>query len=136
MPYYMSFTDAIKSCLTKYFTISGRARRSEYWYFVLFHLLLLVSPYILALSTVIIGDDERFFSLFVILYCTANFGLIIPNFTVKIRRLHDTGHSGWNLLWYLVPAIGPLIMLVYLVSDSQLGVNQYGPNPKGVYCKW
>ena len=58
--------------------------------------------------------------------------VLIPNIAVSVRRLHDTNHSGWWLLIGLVPIIGFIVLLVFLVRDSQAGENQYGPNPKGI----
>lgn len=56
--------------------------------------------------------------------------VLLPGIAVGVRRLHDTGRSGWWLLISLVPLIGAIILLVFLVQDSQPGENQYGPNPK------
>ena len=63
-----------------------------------------------------------------ILYALAAF---IPSLAVTVRRLHDTNRSGWNILWCLLPVIGPIVLLVFMVSDSTPD-NQYGPNPKNV----
>ncbi|MCL2304252.1 MAG: DUF805 domain-containing protein, partial [Planctomycetaceae bacterium] len=59
------------------------------------------------------------------------FGLIIPSLAVIVRRLHDAGYSGWMYFISLVPFVGGIILLVFLLQDSQPGRNQYGPNPKG-----
>jgi uncharacterized membrane protein YhaH (DUF805 family) len=58
--------------------------------------------------------------------------VFIPSLAVGVRRLHDTGRSGWWLLISLVPIIGIIVLIVFLVQDSQNGTNQYGENPKGV----
>lgn len=58
--------------------------------------------------------------------------VFIPSLAVTVRRLHDTGRSGWWLLLMFIPLIGPIILLVFLLTDSQPGTNKYGPNPKGV----
>jgi uncharacterized membrane protein YhaH (DUF805 family) len=57
-------------------------------------------------------------------------GVLVPDITVSVRRLHDTSRCGWWLLLVLVPVIGPLVLLVFMVLDSQPGENAYGPNPK------
>lgn len=135
MNYPMSFIDAISICISKYFTISGRARRREYWYFWLFQVLLYSGSYFAFLFHIIQENDTRAHSS-VLLYFIASIALYIPGLTVKIRRFHDTGHSAWNLLWYFVPLAGPIIIFVYLVSDSEPGANIYGPNPKGINYHW
>lgn len=56
--------------------------------------------------------------------------VLVPGIAVGVRRLHDTGRSGWWLLIALVPLLGAIVLLVFLVQDSQPGENQYGPNPK------
>lgn len=113
----MSFVDAIKVCLTeKYVNFSDRARRSEYWYFVLFNFL------ISAAVNIIFGEG--------IVSGLVSLALLVPGIAVAIRRLHDTGRSGWNFLWVLLPVIGWIVLLIYYVQDSQPGANQWGPNPK------
>lgn len=114
----MSFTDAIKVCLTeKYVIFHERARRSEYWYFVLFNFLLS------AAASIIFGENG------VITYLIS-LALLVPSIAVAIRRLHDTGRSGWNFLWVLLPVIGWIILLVFYVQDSQPFANKWGENPK------
>lgn len=56
----------------------------------------------------------------------------VPSLAMSVRRLHDTGRSGWFLLLNLIPYIGGIIIFVFSVLDSQPGTNQYGPNPKGL----
>ncbi|MCW2543144.1 MAG: hypothetical protein JWM40_696 [Frankiales bacterium] len=117
----MSFADAIKTCLAKYADFSGRARRSEYWFFSLAILLAYVVCIVVTAVVKPLG-----ILLIVVLVLAA----IVPGLAVSIRRLHDTGKSGW---WYLigfVPFVGGIILLVFMVSDSGPD-NMYGPNPKG-----
>jgi uncharacterized membrane protein YhaH (DUF805 family) len=112
--------------LKKYAVFVGRARRTEYWYFFLFNLIITI-----ALILVDTGAGtfyaESGFGLLSSLY---TLGVLLPSMGVTIRRLHDTGRTGWWVLLMLVPVIGPLVMLVFLVLDSQPGDNAYGPNPK------
>ncbi|MCH8266386.1 MAG: DUF805 domain-containing protein [Acidobacteria bacterium] len=105
--------------LKKYAVFSGRARRKEYWMFLLFHIII-----IFALSIIegIVGSNP----VLTILYMLA---VLLPGLAVTVRRLHDTGKSGWWLLIGIVPLIG-IVILVFMVQDSQAGDNQYGPNPK------
>lgn len=113
--------------LKKYAEINGRASRAEYWYFVLFNVLIMIGLNILMAA---LGKVP---GLGMILWLTSTlYGLamIVPGLTVAIRRLHDTNKSGWMLLLCLIPLIGSIIVLVFMILDSQPGANQYGPNPK------
>ncbi|MBD1913836.1 MULTISPECIES: DUF805 domain-containing protein [unclassified Leptolyngbya] len=109
------------TALQKYAVISGRARRREYWYFVLFNFLISLG---LGIIDGVLGlTIEGGLGVLGGLYSLAVF---IPGTAVTVRRLHDTGRSGWWLLLVLVPLIGPLVVLFFLVGDSQPGTNQYG----------
>jgi len=112
--------------LKKYAVFSGRARRKEYWMFVLFNIIFLVVAMILdnVLGTAIEGVG---YGLFYILYSLAVF---IPGLAVSVRRLHDVGKSGWMILIVLIPLIGAIWLIVLTVKDSKPGENEYGPNPK------
>jgi uncharacterized membrane protein YhaH (DUF805 family) len=70
----------------------------------------------------------------VALYALYNLAVIIPALAVSVRRLHDTGRSGWWLLVGVVPLIGCFILLVFTLQDSDPGDNEYGPNPKESYA--
>jgi uncharacterized membrane protein YhaH (DUF805 family) len=111
--------------LKKYATFSGRAQRAEYWYFVLFYILILVG---LSIIDGIIGtfSSEAGIGLLSGLYSLA---ILIPSLAVGVRRLHDTGRSGWWLLIGIIPLIGPIILIVFFVQDSMSGDNSYGSNP-------
>jgi len=103
----------------KFADFKGRARRSEYWYFMLFHMIALV---------VAIGIDSMIgFPVVYGLYALAS---LIPNLAVAARRLHDGGRSAWWILISLVPLIG-LVLIFFLCQDSVPGENKWGPNPKG-----
>lgn len=114
--------------LKKYAVFNGRARRKEYWLFFLFNIIICV---VLGLIDGIIGTSGATGSigLFGGLYLLA---ILIPGIAVSIRRLHDTGRSGWWVLIGLVPIIGGIVVLVLMVLDGTPGENQYGKNPKEV----
>ena len=109
----MGFIEAIQTVFSKYAVFSGRARRSEYWYFALF-------CYVISF---ILGYVSQTFN-WVFLIAT-----FVPQLAVGVRRMHDSGRSGWNLLWALLPIVGVFIVLYFLAQDSKED-NQWGPNPK------
>jgi len=112
--------------LRQYAVFSGRAQRAEYWMFFLFNLIIgFVLGFIEGLSG-ISGDSGM--SILGTLYALAVF---IPGLAVAVRRLHDTGRSGWWLLLVFIPLLGAIVLLVFFIMDSQPGTNEYGPNPKG-----
>lgn len=108
--------------IRKYAVFQGRSRRTEYWMFEFINFLIS-----LAFDAIDVLITHKSAYPFQVIYSLA---LIIPTLAVTIRRLHDTNRSGWNVLWGIVPLVGWIVLLVYLVSDSQPGGNQYGPNPK------
>ncbi len=107
--------------LKKYFVFSGRARRSEYWYFALFNFIIIIALQFLAN---IVGDIA---ALLLGIYALFVF---IPGLSVLVRRLHDVGKSGWMILIALIPIIGGIWLLILTIRDSNPGDNVYGPNPK------
>ena len=113
--------------LRKYAVFSGRARRKEYWFFILFNILIAAG---LTLIDTFVGtyDTLRGVGLLSGLY---SLGMLLPSLAVGVRRLHDIGRTGWWLLIGIVPLIGPIVLLVFAVLESQPGDNQYGPNPIG-----
>ncbi|KAA6184389.1 DUF805 domain-containing protein [Thiohalocapsa marina] len=114
--------------LKKYTVFSGRAQRAEYWYFTLFNLLIAIG---LGLVDSSLGtlNPETGYGLFSGLYIIL---VLIPSLGVGVRRLHDTGRTGWWILVGLIPVIGTLILIFFFVQDSTPGSNAHGPNPKGV----
>ncbi len=108
--------------LKNYAGFSGRARRKEYWTFVLFNVIFFIVALIL---DYLVGT----IALFIILYALA---VLIPGLAVLVRRLHDVGKSGWWYFISLVPIIGGIWLLVLLFTDSIPGENEYGPNPKEI----
>jgi uncharacterized membrane protein YhaH (DUF805 family) len=120
----MSFQDAVRTCLQKYVDFSGRARRSELWFFVLFNVIVGV---VASIIDGILGTRSGYG--YGVVQSLASLALLLPNLAVGARRLHDTGRSAWWLLIALIPLVGAIILIVFYVQDSQ-GDNQYGPSPK------
>lgn len=126
----MRFSESVKSFWSNYSKFKGRARRSEYWWIQLF--LVLTNLAVAAIDLVLMnGDVERFI---------ANGGggivgliwilvTIVPALAVLVRRLHDTGKSGWWALIGFVPLVGGIVLLVFTVLDSDAGENSQGPSP-------
>ncbi len=106
--------------LKKYADFSGRARRTEYWMFALFNFIFLM---VALLLDVLLGTIAVFYALYAL-------AMLIPSLAVGVRRLHDVGKSGWMLLIAFIPIIGGIWLLVLYLTDSQLGTNKWGPNPK------
>ncbi len=111
--------------LKKYAVFSGRSRRSEYWYFILFSTII---SFILTFVDLIISQGTQMN--FVVFQALFGLFVVIPGLAVLVRRLHDIGKSGWWMLILLIPIGGYILLLVWLATNSQPGVNQYGPNPK------
>lgn len=103
-----SFGGAISACFSKYATFSGRANRSEYWFWVLFYFIFAIIPMINFVAVLV---------------------FFLPSLAVLVRRLHDTGRSGWWYFIALVPFIGWIWLLVLLCKESEEGENEYGVNP-------
>ena len=114
--------DWFKKGLRNYANFSGRARRKEYWYFVLVQMGLVIIAMIL--DAIIFNSETGLF------YIVVALGLFLPGLAVTIRRLHDTSRSGWWFLISILPLIGSIILLVFLASDTKFETNQWGPPAK------
>lgn len=114
--------------LKQYADFNGRARRKEYWMFVLFNMIFAVAAMILDNVLGIAMEGIGYGPIYG-LYLLA---IIIPSIAVGVRRLHDIGKSGWMMLISLIPLIGGIWLLVLMVTDSNPEENEYGPNPKEV----
>ena len=112
----------LKVVKDNYANFSGRARRAEYWYFFLFNVLISIG---LAIVDSVLGTNSVLGGIY-------SLAVLIPSIAVGARRLHDTGRSGWWLLIGLIPIIGAIVLLVFLVQDSSFDRNEYGPSPKKV----
>ena len=112
--------------LKQYADFNGRARRKEYWMFILFNMIFSIVAMILDnILGIAIGGIG-----YGLLYGLYVLAVLIPSIAVAVRRLHDIGKSGWMILISLIPLIGAIWLLVLLVTDSNSGENEYGPNPK------
>src|SRR5262245_29957491 len=119
----MNFGEAIASCFRNYVTFSGRAGRSEYWYWILFAILG-------SAATAII--DRSLFDTSTISPLNAIFSLVcfLPGLAVAFRRLHDIDRTGW--WWLLVfTVIGTIVLIVWACQKGTTGPNRYGPDPLG-----
>lgn len=120
------------ACFKKYADFNGRATRSEYWYFALFNMIIVVLCVVLiAIITSVNGSNVINIIIYSLLMA---YGLatLIPSLAVAVRRMHDLGKSGWMILISLIPIIGGIWLFVLTVLDSVPGQNAYGPNPKGL----
>lgn len=113
--------------LRKYATFEGRARRKEYWFFILFNVLAVV---VLGIIDVVLGTSSKEAGLGLLsgIYLLA---VLLPALAVTVRRLHDTDRSGWWILIEFIPLIGGLVLLVFTLLDGTPGSNRFGPSPKG-----
>ena len=130
----MSFGQAVSTCFAKYVTFSGRARRSEYWYWHLFaflsSMLLWGVEQLLKVPGIEVGAAPNTikYGWLIIIWSLL---LALPTIAVTIRRLHDTGRTGLWWLLSLVCCVGQIVVFIFSLVDSRPGANEYGPNPKG-----
>ena len=128
----MGFMDALTTVLrNKYGTFSGRASRSEYWWSYLgIAVISMVLQIIGIVGGLALGSvNEGLGALFGLAAFAGLLALLIPSLSVNVRRLHDTGKSGWMLLILLIPCIGFILWLVWMIEDGQPHVNAYGAVP-------
>ena len=117
----MSFGDAVRTCFSKYADGKGRAGRPEYWWFFLSYVIVYV------VAAIIGGAVKATWLVWIPLLA-----YLVPLIAAAVRRLHDTGRSGWWYLIGLVPFVGFIILIVFLASQGNPGPNEYGPPPGGV----
>ncbi|MES2192321.1 MAG: DUF805 domain-containing protein [Pseudomonadota bacterium] len=110
------------SVMKQYANFNGRARRKEYWMFFLIYILIIVVATIIDSVAELPGVVSGIVALV----------HIIPSLSAGVRRMHDTGRSGWAILIFLVPIAGPFLAIYWLAQDSKPGDNTYGVNPKAV----
>lgn len=123
----MGFSQAVKSFWSRYTNFKGRSRRSEYWYIQLFLIITNLAAAAIDLA-LMDGDVDRFIAnggggIVGLVWILAT---ILPALAVLVRRLHDTGKSGWWALIGLIPLAGGVVLFVFSVLDSTAEENQYG----------
>jgi uncharacterized membrane protein YhaH (DUF805 family) len=112
----MTFGEAVRSGFEHYAKFDGRASRAAFWWWVLFVFLVSIAANIIDLA---IGAP--------VFSALAGLGLLLPNISVSIRRLHDTNRTGWWLLIWLIPLIGLIVLLVFYLQRGDDGENRFGP---------
>lgn len=120
--YQVPFGEAVKRAFSNYCCFSGRASRSEYWWWALF--------------TAIVGTVVNYISLLILSDSAAqivsgivSLAFLLPSLGLCVHRLHDIGKSGWWWLLVFIPIVGAIILIVWFCKDSQPADNQYGPIP-------
>ena len=124
------FLDTVKN---RYADFKGRATRSDYWYFILFSVIISIVLTLIDTYAVnpLLGMTPEEAAQGGILSIIFTLAILLPQIGVGVRRLHDIGKSGWWYLIILIPILGVLVLLFFFVTDSQAGENEYGANPKG-----
>jgi len=124
----MSFGKAVSTCLAKFVTFSGRAPRSEYWYFSLFNFIAIMVGVVidLLIGTAYIENGELQGGLVDGIMLLV---FLLPGISVSVRRLHDLNRSGWWIWIGLIPLIGGIVLLVWDCTKGTEGDNAYGPDP-------
>ncbi len=119
-----------KVVIKNYANFQGRARRAEYWNYVLANFVIYILMNILFFSSAGALDSQFLsgaFGLFILFFAL---GMLIPSLAVLVRRLHDINKSGWFILFYFIPLVGFIFLLVWLFTDGDRYHNNYGPDPK------
>ena len=117
----MNFAEAIQSGFRNYVGFSGRAARSEFWFWFLFAVLVTIATQFL--------DGALFDQQFGLLSGIAALALFLPGLAVSVRRLHDRDKSGWFILLYFIPLVGFIILLIWYCTRGTVGSNRFGPDP-------
>jgi uncharacterized membrane protein YhaH (DUF805 family) len=114
----MGFVEAVQSGFSNYVNFQGRAIRSEYWYWVLFVIILAVIAQII---DYVIGMH--------VIYPICMLAVLLPGLGVSVRRLHDLDRSGWWLLLSFIPLVGAIVLIYWDCQPGTAGDNKFGPNP-------
>ena len=127
----MNFTTAVRSVLSKYVTFSGRALRSEYWWWILFVFLVALVTSIIdgAVVAPMLGYEAFSEEAGEPLSTLVSLAFFLPGLAVGARRLHDIDKSGWWLLIGLIPLIGIIVLIYWFVQRGTDGPNRFGESP-------
>jgi len=123
----MGFGDAVRAVIAKYAVFQGRARRAELWYWILAIMVAEIAIAIIGGVLSAVSDSLAVVSL--LLYCALLVGIIVPSIAVAVRRLHDTGRSGWWYFIAVVPLVGPILLIVWYCTPGTPGSNAFGSDP-------
>ena len=132
------FLDSVRETLTHHYAdFSGRARRSEFWFFQLAVALVSFAQQLLSLGLLAIAgitENEMLIAAALgfttVLSYSFSLGVLVPSLGLSVRRLHDVDRSGWFLLLWLIPCIGWIVLLIFWCTDSSPHANAWGPSPK------
>jgi uncharacterized membrane protein YhaH (DUF805 family) len=119
----MNFGEAVSTCFSKYVDFSGRAPRSEYWWFALF--LLLLNIVAAVIDVLVFGAADGLGIVSIVL----GLATLLPSIAVGVRRLHDIDRTGWWYLIIFIPIIGAIVLIIFFVLAGTSGDNNYGPDP-------
>ena len=120
----MNFIEAISAGFRNYVNFKTRSARSEYWFWILFVILVVIATSLVDLAIAPGGSIQP-------LTTIAQLALFLPGLSVSVRRLHDVDRSGWWILIGLIPLIGAILLLVWFCSRGTIGPNRFGPDPLG-----
>jgi uncharacterized membrane protein YhaH (DUF805 family) len=120
----MTFFEAISSGFRNYVGFSGRASRSEFWYWILFTVLVSIVTSIIDLEVLSSSSISPFSSIWSLV-------TFLPSLAMGVRRLHDTDRSGWWWLLSFIPLIGIIVLIVFWCSEGTRGPNRFGLDPLG-----
>lgn len=123
----MTFGQSISRCFSKYCTFTGRASRSEYWWWILFTAII---GLLFGIPSGLQSIHESSPSGLPVISYIVSAVLFLPSLGVLFRRLHDTGKSGWWWLIGFIPVVGTIILIIFCCQPSQTFPNQYGGVPE------
>ena len=134
--------------LRRYASFSGRARRREYWLFILLSWLVLAPIGLIGLALgwspfhkgafdpLPPGGGNLVDQGVTVALCVAALALLLPYIAVQVRRFHDTNRPAWMLVWNFIPYVGTLVLLFYMLRPGTEGPNRYGPDPTEEVDEW
>ena len=127
----MTFGQSVNTCFRRYADFTGRASRSEFWWFVLFMAGLMILLVVVGAEFSDPGNPGQVSGGVIAVFVLVWVALLLPYWAVTVRRLHDTERAGWFMFISLIPVVGGIILLVTLASQGTAGENDYGTDPTG-----